>query len=114
MFGRAASSTKNALRDAASRLWIVLGDIRDDVRQIFGGRLGPSDAHLRPQHSLDPVHDLRVIQQCASAGVGSAFLNGFEELGVQFQQPINGFLNKSGSLLACACGKLAKAGFLIR
>jgi hypothetical protein len=55
-----------------------------------------------------------VVQQCASAGVVSALLDGFEEFGILFQNVIDGFLNKRRSILTRATGKVAKAGFLIR
>jgi hypothetical protein len=55
-----------------------------------------------------------VVQQCASADVGSALLDGFEELGFLFQYAIDGLLNQSGNVLACTFRKVAKAGFLIR
>jgi hypothetical protein len=54
-----------------------------------------------------------VVQQCASAGVGSAFLDGLEELGILFQHVIDGFFNKRRSILTRASGKVAKEGFLI-
>jgi hypothetical protein len=38
-------TVKNLLRDAACGLGFVFGDVLDDVGQIFGCRLGPSDAH---------------------------------------------------------------------
>jgi hypothetical protein len=68
---------------------------------------------LRPKDSLDPVHDLRVVQQCASADVGSALLDSFEEFGILFQHAINGFLNESRSFLTRATGKVTKAAFPI-
>jgi hypothetical protein len=69
---------------------------------------------LKPQDSFDAFHDFCVVQQCASAGVGPAFLDGFEEFGILFQNVIDGFLNKRRSILTCASGKVAKSGFLIR
>ncbi len=55
-----------------------------------------------------------MVQQCASTGVGSAFLDGLEEFGILFQNVIDGLLNKRRSILTCASGKVAKAGFLVR
>jgi hypothetical protein len=55
-----------------------------------------------------------VVKQCPSAGVGSSLLDGFEELGILFQNVIDGFLNKRRSILTRTTGKVAKASFLIR
>jgi hypothetical protein len=52
-----------------------------------------------------------VVQQCASAGVGSAFLDGFEELGILFQNVIDGFLNKRRSILTRAAESRRRASF---
>jgi hypothetical protein len=43
-----------------------------------------------------------VVQQCASAGVDSALLDSFEELGILFEHAICGLLNKSRSILVPA------------
>ncbi len=97
---------------------VVFGDVLDNPRQILGGCLGPSDAHhgrhSGQQDSLNAVHDFRVVQQCASTDVGSAFLDRFDESGILFQHPIDGFPNKSRGLFTQAGRNVAKARFLIR